>query len=65
MSADGNLGDQAAEYQQRDNALALAFYRKPTGPIETGYCLHCGEELTHRRWCDSDCRDAWQLKQRR
>ena len=28
--------------------------RKPSGPVETGYCLTCGEPLpAGRRWCDA------------
>jgi hypothetical protein len=35
--------------------------RKPTGPVETGYCLNCGEPLpAGRRWCDASCRDEWE-----
>ena len=35
--------------------------RKPTGPVETGYCLNCGEPLpAGRRWCDALCRDEWE-----
>lgn len=61
MSLQGDIGDQAATIQFRDNAIALSFYRKPEGPAETGHCLHCGETLTGKRWCNADCRDAWEL----
>ena len=37
--------------------------RKPSGPVETGYCLNCGEPLpAERRWCDALCRDEWERK---
>jgi hypothetical protein len=37
--------------------------RKPSGPVETGYCLTCGEPLpAGRRWCDALCRDEWEGK---
>lgn len=32
----------------------------------TGYCLYCGEPLERgRRWCNAECRDAWELEQHR
>ena len=35
--------------------------RKPSGQVETGYCLNCGEPLpAGRRWCDALCRDEWE-----
>ncbi len=28
----------------------------------TGECLWCGETLDNgRRWCNAECRDAWEL----
>lgn len=31
----------------------------------TGECLHCNELVPEgRRWCDADCRDAWDKDQR-
>jgi hypothetical protein len=37
--------------------------RKPNGPEATGECFECGEELAGgKRWCDSDCRDAWEKR---
>lgn len=60
MSLAGDIGDQAAEIQQRDNEIALQL-RKPEGPAATGSCLNCGEPLTGgRRWCNSECRDEQQ-----
>lgn len=33
---------------------------------ETGYCLFCGEPMPKgRRWCNAECRDAWEKEQRR
>ena len=33
-------------------------------PEATGVCLYCGTRLlTARRWCDVDCRDAWDHEQ--
>lgn len=31
-----------------------------------GLCLNCGEDVEgERRWCSPDCRDDWQLEQKR
>lgn len=46
--------------------------RKPTGPEATGFCLNCGVALFTKpqrtallpRWCDTNCRDTWQRKQK-
>ena len=33
---------------------------------ETGYCLYCGEPVKEgRRWCNSECRSAWEYEQKR
>lgn len=46
------------EIQDRERALSA---RQPEGPSYTGYCAFCGEDLpSPRRWCDADCRDAWE-----
>ncbi len=40
---------------------ALLRYRVKAGPCPTGACLWCEAPLpAQRRWCDADCRDAWQ-----
>lgn len=60
-----DFADLGADREQQDLALALA-QRKPAGPAPTGYCLCCGEAVDDgRRWCDAECRDAWQADQRR
>ena len=50
------------------DALVMAA-RKATPVIEaTGFCLDdcCGEELPPgRRWCNADCRTAWEKDMRR
>jgi len=59
MSLTGDIGDQAAAIQERDNEIALREFRKPVGPVATGFCLHCEEPLADgRRWCNADCRDG-------
>ena len=41
--------------------------RLPEGPAANGRCHYCGEELPedYMRWCDADCRDAWEALTRR
>lgn len=52
--------DRSAAMGEFHLRRALA-QRKPEGPVATGYCLHCDEPLpAEHRWCDSDCRDAWE-----
>jgi hypothetical protein len=54
--------DRATEYEELLRKEALA-RRAPSGPVATGECLdpHCAEPLPEgRRWCDADCRDAWE-----
>jgi len=38
--------------------------RGAPGPTAIGYCLFCATPLPDaQRWCDADCRDAWQHEQ--
>lgn len=31
----------------------------------TGFCLHCSEPtIPPRRWCDSMCRDGWEMEKK-
>lgn len=40
---------------------ALLRLRRQGGPAPSGHCLWCGEPLpSGRRWCNADCRDAWE-----
>lgn len=60
--------DIADRYEQ-DRAFLEKVY-KPNLKKEaepTGYCLFCGEPIhvKGRRWCDADCRDAWQKEKNR
>lgn len=59
--------DLALEIVEARNARALEVHasRQETGPVYTGYCLECGEDLDNpRRWCDAECRDQWERRQR-
>lgn len=63
MSDPLDIASERAE-MFRENA---ARQKKPAGPQANGRCYYCDEELgdDHSRWCDADCRDAWQKEQRR
>lgn len=59
--------DQATEREEKDRALCLQV-RMPEGPKPTGYCLNCGPDVPLEaglRWCDTNCRDDWQLRQKK
>ena len=60
MADEADVGNEMAE---KLNSAYLSL-RKPNGPEATGKCLHCGEEVGGR-WCDADCRDAWEKRQRK
>lgn len=50
----------------REEALKSGKWRKKTAPEPTGECLYCTDKLPiTRRWCNEECRDAWELEQRR
>jgi hypothetical protein len=54
-----------AQIQVEGALKALLKARKPEGPEATGECLYCQEPLAEgRRWCDAECRDAWQYDQK-
>lgn len=58
------IDDQATAIEERDRALALRV-RKPEGPVPCGQCYNCGSVLDGaKRWCDAECRDAWQERQK-
>lgn len=49
-----------------DAAIATAIAaKKPSGPEATGLCLYCEAPQANllSRWCDADCRDAWQREE--
>jgi hypothetical protein len=54
--------------QQADLLLQLQLNeakRTKPGPLPTGACLYCGEDVAPgRRWCDADCCSAWEKEQR-
>jgi hypothetical protein len=51
------------EREMRDDAVALA-RRLAAAPVPlSARCLHCGDPTDGRRWCDAECRDAWEDEQ--
>ena len=56
---------QAREQQHREDALRNK-KRKPEAPQRGGECLYCNDKLpVTRRWCNAECRDAWELERKR
>ena len=54
--------DRASEAEELFREADLS-QRKPAGPAFTGFCLHCDEEVQYpRRWCDAECRDAYEYR---
>lgn len=57
--------DIAAALAEREAPALIAASRKPAGPIATGRCLYCDEQVAEEaRWCDSVCRDEWEKERR-
>ena len=60
-----DFADIGAAREELDRELAIKV-RAPAGPAATGVCLSCGEQVGDGlRWCDAECRDGWQVEQRR
>jgi hypothetical protein len=58
-----DIVDMTQEREERltDTLRRFAHAAAPQGPVATGFCLWCGEELDPpRRWCNAECRDDWQ-----
>lgn len=70
-----DFADEESERTEAQIADALA-KRMPEGSKATGYCLECGEYFwkphavpgmvvyDERRWCNAECRDMWENRQR-
>ena len=40
--------------------------RRPEGPKPFGFCHYCSEPIGQgERWCNVDCRDDWELMEKR
>ena len=64
--------DRVTEKAEFEMNVALYRSRKNTPEIQPiGRCLYCDEpfiaeddrDISKRRWCDAECRDAWEEEQ--
>lgn len=58
-----DISDQATiiEEQERESCLRKAREQR-NGLQPTGFCYYCTEPVAEdRRFCDSDCRDQWEI----
>ena len=58
------IADKANDLVSMNEELALRSLRsqKPKA-LFTGFCLHCEEVVEEpKRWCDSFCRDQWEVR---
>ena len=61
-----DIVDLTTERDEREHDARMAACKKPTGPLANGSCYYCGERIPEpMRWCDADCRNAWQGEQGR
>lgn len=63
MADEADIGNQLAEHFM---SLSLKTKLKAEGPDKLlGLCYACGKEVSaHQRWCDAECRDDWEAKQK-
>jgi hypothetical protein len=63
MSAD--MIDAACEREEKDRELALQTARSSMTILpDTGACHNCGDPVKDGHFCDADCRDDWQKRNR-
>jgi hypothetical protein len=65
-----DIYDQATDREMQDRELALMNVRASAGTLPTltanGKCYNCDEHVSDgATFCDSDCRDDWQLRFKR
>jgi hypothetical protein len=64
-----DIYEQASEAEERDRALALKTQKERaarTALIQIGRCYFCEADVGGGRlFCDSDCRDDFELEQKR
>ncbi len=59
-----DIADMAQEQIEQALAKSLKYLNKKT-PSFSGSCLACGDPLSRRRFCDSDCREVYETSLRR
>lgn len=62
-----DIYDQATEQEEFARESALAIARKESIKLKpSGYCYNCEELINNKLnlFCDADCRDDWQRRQR-
>lgn len=58
-------GDDIATEREEQFLNHARAQRKREGPVPCGYCHNCSERVTgNQRWCDEDCRDDWEKRER-
>lgn len=57
--------DRTQERIEIELALRLKARQQTPDLPPTGSCYNCGEAvLSDARWCDADCRDDWQKREK-
>ena len=58
--------DLAQSHLEAEERIRKKYSKKPSLEAEpTGECLNCFEPLElGERWCNSDCRQDWELRRR-
>lgn len=59
-----DLFDDAQELEQMHRELAIKAARNYKRHSYTGHCLSCNEIITQGRFCDTECREHFELEQK-
>ena len=59
-----DFADEAQERSEIHLKAALSQRKTLTTPF-SGFCLYCKEPVEQRRFCNSDCREMYELNQKR
>jgi hypothetical protein len=61
-----DFGDEAQERQETFLRRSLDTFRNNNASIPySGVCLHCSEPVDQKRFCDSFCREHWELNRKK
>lgn len=59
-----DVADNSEEYLELSLAEALSDRRSEPPKQGTGSCWFCHSPVSdNRRWCNAECRDAWEAEQ--